>query len=179
VNEVNSQLSVREIESGDIDDIIHYWLDADPEFMKSMGVDLSKMPTETQWRNLLSDQIQQSYPQKQSYCIIWCMEGKAIGHCNVNKIQYGVEAYMHVHLWFPEIRRKGLGIEFIKMTLPYFFNNLELQTLYCEPYALNPAPNKVLAKSGFSFLRSYNCIPGWINFQQDVHLWKMERQDLM
>jgi hypothetical protein len=46
--------------------------------------------------------------------------------------------------------------------------------LYCEPYALNPAPNKTLEKLGFKFLKTYTTIPGWINFEQEVNLWELK-----
>jgi RimJ/RimL family protein N-acetyltransferase len=60
---------------------------------------------------------------------------------------------MHLHLWYPDKRIKGMGVQLVKKSLPYFFNNLHLKTLYCEPYALNPAPNKTLPKVGFEFVK--------------------------
>ncbi len=174
---LGNKLSVREIQRGDIDAIISYWLDSDPDFMKGMGVDLSKIPNREQWREMLSEQLNQPYEEKKSYCIIWLVDEIPVGHSNVNKIVFGKEAYMHLHLWKPDIRTKGFGLQFVKLTLPYFFDNLKLETLYCEPYALNPAPNKTLGKAGFRFLKSYTCIPGWLNFEQEVNLWELSYID--
>lgn len=166
-------LSVREIRSDDIPLLCDYWLNADPQFLISMGVDLAKMPTHEQLISFLSDPIPLPYAQKNTYCIIWEENGIPVGHSNANKIVFGVEAYMHLHLWKNPNRKKGMGLEFVKLTVPLFFQNLQIKKLFCEPYSLNSAPNKTLPKAGFTFVKSYTCIPGWINFEQEVNLWEM------
>jgi len=165
-------LSVRELQRDDIDKIINYWMSSDDEFMKGMGVDIAKVPDEKSWREMLSEQLSQDYNEKGSYCIIWMVNDRPVGHSNVNKIVFGEDAYMHLHIWDPEVRKKGYGTEFIKKTLPYFFDNLQLKKLFCEPYALNPAPNKVLEKAGFRFVKNHVTTPGWLNFEQEVSLWE-------
>jgi hypothetical protein len=52
--------------------------------------------------------------------------------------------------------------------------DIPLKKLFCEPYALNPAPNKTLEKIGFEFVKEYITTPGWINFEQPVKLWMMD-----
>lgn len=174
-----STLSVREIEPRDIDFITDYWLLSDQTFLQNMGVDLSKMPDREQWQNMLTEQISQPYEQKKSNCIIWQVDGKAVGHSNVNKIIFGHEAYMHLHLWYPEVRQRGLGSTLVKMTLPYFFRNLNLKKIYCEPYALNPAPNNTLKKIGFELIKTYTTIPGYLNFEQQVNLWVLSHDQYL
>jgi len=169
-------LSVREIKPDDIALIAHYWLSATPEFLMGMGVDLAKMPARDTWLTMLSEPLSLPYPEKKSYCLIWEAEGRAVGHSNVNKIVYGQEAYMHLHLWETGLRQRGAGAELVKMGLPYFFNNLRLQTLYCEPYALNPAPNRTLAKAGFQLRDTYTTTPGFLNFEQEVCRWELTRE---
>jgi RimJ/RimL family protein N-acetyltransferase len=167
------RLSVRELQAPDIAPLTDYWLNGSDAFLTGMGVDLSKMPSREQWAGMLGEQLQQPYEEKRSYCIIWLYDGKPVGHSNVNKIIFGQEAYMHLHIWDDGIRKKGLGNAFIKLTLPYFFTNLQLKKLYCEPYALNEAPNRTLEKAGFSFVREYITTPGGLNFEQPVKLWEM------
>jgi len=62
------------------------------------------------------------------------------------------------------------------MTLPWFFERLELWRIRCEPYAANPAPNKILAKTGFQFVKTWRTKPGWLNFEQEVNLWDLTRE---
>ncbi|MFI5133804.1 MAG: GNAT family N-acetyltransferase [Chitinophagales bacterium] len=172
----NEVLSVREIQEEDIAPITQYWLDSDKAFMAAMGVDTTKIPGKDEWREMLLEQLNKSYEEKKSYCIIWQVDGRPVGHSNINKIIFGEEAYMHLHIWTAEIRNKGFGASFIKMTLPWFFEKYGLKKLYCEPYALNPAPNKTLKKIGFEFVKKYVTTPGWLNFEQPVKLWMMSRE---
>lgn len=176
-NEIS--LSVRELQFSDFEPLIHYWMDSPPAFLQGMGVDLAKMPARDQWPDLLSRQLAQSYEEKQSYCLIWEADGVPVGHSNVSKIEYGIAAYMHLHLWGAASRQKGMGADLVRMTLPFYFENLRLQTLYCEPYAHNPAPNKTLEKVGFRFVKTYTGIPGWLNFEQEVNVWEMTRAEFM
>lgn len=166
-------ISVRELQEQDIDLISAYWNSSDHDFLKAMGVDVKKLPGADLFKQQLSEQIAAAYDQKRSYCIIWLLNDKPIGHCNVNKILFGKEAFMHLHIWYEHSRRLGLGTGFIKQTIPYFFNNLQLKKLFCEPYALNPSPNNTLKKLGFTFIKEYITTPGALNFEQPVKLWEL------
>lgn len=172
-----NNLSVREMGKEDIELITQYFLTAEPAFLTGMGVDLAKIPSRDEWLRMLAEQLEQSYEEKKSYCIVWLENNKPIGHSNVNKIIFGEEAYMHLHLWHGDERRKGAGTMLVRMTLPFFFKNLQLAKICCEPYALNPAPNKTLAKAGFHFIKEYVTTPGWLNFEQPVNHWEMSYEN--
>ncbi len=174
---VNPTISVREMKSADIDLIADYWLDSDPDFLVSLGVDLDKLPAREDLVKMLSKQIGTAFRSKQSYALIWELDTKPIGHSNVNEITFGEEAKMHLHIWQSASRRKGFGTELVKKSLPFYFDNLQLKKLICEPYALNPAPNKTLEKVGFTFLKRYTTVPGSLNFEQEVCRWELSRTD--
>lgn len=173
---MKASLSVREITSGDIPLLADYWTKSDPDFMVSMGVDLSKIPPRDELIEMLSQQLSQDYRDKKSYAVIWLVDGKPSGHSNINKIVFGNEAYMHLHLWKNANRKKGLGTELVRLTLPYFFDHFSLKTLFCEPYALNPAPHHTLKKAGFDFIKQYRTVPGSLNFEQEVSRWEMSAE---
>jgi RimJ/RimL family protein N-acetyltransferase len=144
-----------------------------------MGVDLKKLPPKEDLTKALKRQISLPLDQKMSYGLIWEMNEKAIGHSNVNPVEYGSSGKMHLHLWQFGNRQKGIGFMLVKKSLPYFFENLKLKVLYCEPYALNPAPNKTLEKIGFEFVKKYATVPGSINFEQEVCQWRLTRQQYL
>ena len=170
-------LAVRELTEEDIPPLIEYWVNATPDFLAGMGADINNIPPREEWEKMLREQISQPYREKKSYCIIWLLDDEPIGHSNVNKIRFGEEAYMHLHLWNNDTRQQGLGTQFVKLTIPLFFEMLKLRQLFCEPYALNPAPNRILEKTGFRFVKEYTTTPGWLNFEQPVKLWKLSRED--
>jgi RimJ/RimL family protein N-acetyltransferase len=62
------------------------------------------------------------------------------------------------------------------MTLPYFFDSLQIKRLYSEPYALNEAPNKTLERAGFELEKEYITTPGSLNFEQPVKRWVMTKE---
>jgi len=168
--------SVRELVESDVNLIADYWSQADPDYLTGLGVDLSKLPSRDDFVKMLTDQLKLPLKLRQSYCTIWQQHSQAIGHCNVNKLVFGQEAYMHLHLWCRQRRYQGLGVSLVRQSSQLFFNRLELQDLYCEPYALNPAANAALAKAGFTFVKRYVTVPGIINFEQEVNRWHMSRK---
>jgi [ribosomal protein S5]-alanine N-acetyltransferase len=165
--------SVTDLSTEYIKYIVDYWNSSDPAYLVSMGVDLKKLPAAADLEKMLSNQVSLSHPYKSSYCIIWLLENTPVGHSNINPISFGNEAYMHLHLWKVTSRNRGLGSIFIKKTLPFFFSSYQLKKIVSEPYALNPAPNRTLAKSGFTFTGTYTTIPGSINFEQPVNRWEL------
>lgn len=171
------QLSVREIQTSDIKNIADYWLCSDPQYLTSLGVDLDKLPSRSGLRDALEHQIATPYPDKKAYALIMERDGTAIGHTNVNPITFGEEAFIHLHIWNKEDRRKGLGLKLIPLALPYFFKNLQLNRLLAEPYADNPAPNRILSRLGYTFVKSYRTTPGSLNFEQDVIRWELTKDD--
>jgi len=169
-------LTVREIQQSDIPKITYYWVNSKPDFLVHMGVDLSKIPTPESLSSILAEQLVQDYDKKGAYCMIWLLNDEPIGHSNVNKINFGKDASMHLHLWDANFRDRGYGVDFVKMSLPYFFDNLQLENIYSEPHAQNLSPNKTLEKVGFTLVDTYITMPGWINYDQPVNRWEMSRE---
>lgn len=168
-------LNVREIKLKDIDLIADYWLKSDPDFMVSLGVDLNKLPKREDFIEALTQQINSPIESKKAYALIWEIDGKAVGHSNVNPLEFGKQATMHLHLWQSENRKQGLGTELVKMSLPFYFRNLKIQKLISEPYALNLAPNRTFEKIGFTLTDTYKTIPGTSNFEQEVNRWEISK----
>ena len=170
---INENLIVRELQLDDMDPFMSYWLNADEIYLANMGVDIKKLPTKEQFVTYWKSQLEMPVEEKLSYCVIWQKNNIPIGHSSTRPTHFGKEAYMHLHLWNTGERQKGIGGEFMKLTLPHYFEKLQLKDLYCEPYALNPAPNKLLEKLGFDFVKEHRSVPGPSNFEQQVNLWHL------
>jgi len=166
-------LSVREMKSRDIELIVDYFLNADSEFLKVLGADESKLPKRTDWIEKLNLEFEKPNEEKEFYYIIWMIDYQPIGHSNINNIEFGHSATMHLHMWKSHTRKRGLGPEFLKHTIPIYFENFKLEKLICEPHAKNIAPNRVLEKIGFEFIKEYETIAGWINLKQFVRRYEM------
>ena len=172
------KLSIREMEQGDIPKIVSYFVDADSDFLRGMGADISKLPTRQEWIDKLHGEMNKSYELKEYYYVVWLADGEAVGHSNINNIDFGNTATMHLHLWNRELRKQGLGSKFLRMTIPRYFKHFHLTHLICEPKADNAAPNHTLIKLGFNKIRTYETTPGWINFHQTVTRYQLQASAL-
>lgn len=154
--------------------VLDYFLDADEPFLRGMGVDPQKLPQRAAWLARLLPDLTRPDEQKRTFYLGWDHDGVRVGHSNVNPLVYGDHAYVHLHLWDPRARCAGLGTKFFRRSVEIFFRRFALQRLYCEPYAENPAPNRVLAKVGFRLVKRYRTTPGLINYEQEVNRYVME-----
>jgi RimJ/RimL family protein N-acetyltransferase len=166
-------LSVREMQINDVPQFISYWYDNDQNYLYNLGVDINKMPARDQFHQMVLEQLSLPIEQRRSYNIIWENDGVSIGHSNTNPTVYGEEGKMHLHIWSPSERKKGMGTELVKLSVYHYFEKLKLKTLWCEPYALNLAPHKTLEKAGFRLVKEYTTIPGFVCYEQPVKQWKM------
>lgn len=156
--------------------MIRYFCEADADFLDGMGVDPAKMPSQEAWFALLEEDFARPLSQRDFYYLVWEVDGAPVGHCNINKIETGHQASMHLHIWEAKNRLSGRAPQLVQESVEYFFERFDLQQLYCEPHALNPAPNRTLPKAGFRLLKTYETMPGWITFLQPVNHWVLDRQ---
>ena len=168
-------LVVREMQNDEVDYVIQYFLNATPAFLHGMGVDPLKLPSEAEWQAALHSDFERPLKERAFFYLLWINNGQPIGHSNINKIEYQSHAFMHLHIWATEHRQSGFADFMVRQSVKHYFERFELKKLFCEPYALNPAPNKTLPKAGFRLLETYTTIPGWINFEQPVNRWVLNR----
>jgi|SRR5579872_1013646 len=157
------------------DAVLDYFLSADESYLRAMGVEPSKLPQRAAWLERLVADLARPDEEKQTFYLGWDYEGRRVGHSNMNPLVYGDHGYVHLHLWDAAARRAGLGTEFFRRSIEVFFRRFALRRLYCEPYAENPAPNRVLSKAGFRLEERYRTTPGFIASEQDVNRYVMER----
>jgi RimJ/RimL family protein N-acetyltransferase len=149
--------------------MVDYFLDADDGFLQGMGVARSTLPSREDWiSSALRDHDHPNHEKERAY-LAWIYGGAAIGHSSINQIEVGEAAFIHLHLWSRLHRQAGLGTTFFRRSAARFAQEFSLKRLYCEPYAENPGPNRVLLKSEFRLIKRYRTVPGPMNFEQDVN----------
>src|SRR4051812_42105165 len=154
-----------------------YFCKGDEAFLRGMGVDPARLPNRDEWVASLLVDHEKPDSEKDRLYLLWSYRGEPIGHSSINKIVPGVEGHIHLHMWKAELRKAGLGTELVRRSVAYYFDRFDLQKLVCEPYADNPAPNRVLARLGFSFVRRYRTKPGATAFDQDVNRYELKLDD--
>ena len=104
-----------------------------------MGVDRLKLPERNKWPDaLLADH--EKPDGKGSVLPALDISKNSCGHSSINKIVLGDEAFIHLHPWNSQLRRAGLGTEFVRRSASFYFERFNLQKLVREPWAENPAP---------------------------------------
>jgi len=162
----------------DCERMVDYFLNADEAFLEGMGVDPRKLPERQQWIESALLDVERVAHEKDRHYLAWVYDGVPVGHSSINKIKVGEEAFIHLHLWVTGLRKAGLGTEFFAASAAEFMREFELRRLYCEPYAENPAPNRVVQKAGFRFVKRYRTTPGPINFEQDVNRYVLDNPEV-
>ena len=158
--------------------MVDYFLNADDLFLERMGVARALLPSRDGWLESLLADHQLPDERKDRLYVGWFYDGEPVGHSSVNRIKVGEEAFFHLHLWRPQLRKSGLGTEFCRRSIEIYFERLRLKRLWSEPYAENAAPNRALVKLGFEFVKRYRTVPGPINVEQDVNLYRLEHATL-
>lgn len=167
--------STREMTPTDAERVVDYFSNADAAYLKGMGADKSKLPAREEWIAAIQAELNKPFKEKQLYYVIWEVDGKSIGHSNINNITFGQEAFMHLHIWEKENRRFGSGLELVKQSIPKYFKHFQLETLRCEPFAGNPAPVRLLEQVGFEFVKAYETVPSIVCFSQLVNSYEIKK----
>ncbi len=168
--------AVRPLGPDDIDFFVSYFVDADEALLLKIGVDLLKMPKREDFAASIERDLAKPLIEHERYILIWELDGERAGISSIDKIQYGKQANMHLHVTEEGDRMKGHGTEFVRRSVPVYFDTFDLQVLYCQPNAFNTAPNRALQQAGWRYVETVRCVPGWLNFHQPVTRWKFTRE---
>jgi RimJ/RimL family protein N-acetyltransferase len=154
--------------------IIDYFHSASPEFLNTLGVDPSRLLERAQWRARFEHIFALPIEERNFFAIVWEIDGRAAGWSSADKIVLGEEAYMHLHILDAERRQRGNGTFFVRESAKIYFETLQISRLFCEPHALNVAPNRTLQAAGFKYVKTHETVPGPLNFRQPVTRWVLE-----
>jgi RimJ/RimL family protein N-acetyltransferase len=168
-------ITVRPMTLQETANIIAYFHSATPEHLETMGVDPSRLPAVPQWQRFYDLLFGQPLEQRTSFLVSWLDDDKFIGFSTADKIIFGQQANMHLHVTAPSLRQQGTGTDCVKQSVELYFQTLQLKQLFCEPHAFNVAPNRTLQKAGFKYVKTHMTVPGPLNFHQAVNRWVIDR----
>lgn len=175
ISPMTTALDIRPLCAEEAHLIPTYFHSLSHQILRGMGVAHEKMPTCSAWTELLAEDLTHSDPDRQFFYLLWIVDGNVAGHSNINKIQFGQHAFAHLHLWDANTRQRGWGTALFSQSIEEYFRRFELQSIFCEPFAGNAAPNSTLPKAGFRLVKTYETLPGWINYHQSVNRWQRDR----
>ncbi len=140
-----------------------------------LGVDRARLPSPRTWQESYDEDLSRPLKERSGYALLWMLDHVIVGFSTADQIVFGQEARMHLHIVDADRRRQGLGTQFVRLSAKAYFEIFELQRLFCEPNAVNVAPNRTLQRAGFRYVLSRECTPSPINFPQVTTQWVLER----
>lgn len=169
------KIEVREMKADEAPGVVDYFHSSTPEHLEMLGVDPTRLPARDEWLSTLEQDFGLPVSDRRGYLVIWIVDGNAIGFSSCDKIVFGDQANMHLHVALPEQRQRGIGAKCVEQSVKIFFEALQLNRLFCEPNAFNVGPNRTLQKAGFKYMKTHTTVPGSLNFRQAVTRWVVER----
>lgn len=155
--------------------IVNYFHQATPEHLEALGVDPTRRLPRKKWLDLYKYEYGLPIEERVAFLVIWELDSKSLGFSTADKIIFGKEAYMHLHILNPENRQGGFGVECVKETAKIYFRTLKLKSIFCEPNAFNVAPNRTLQSAGFKYIKTHKTVPNRLNYHQPVNRWLLEK----
>jgi RimJ/RimL family protein N-acetyltransferase len=154
---------------------VDYFHEASDEYLLKLGVDRELLPDREEWIAYYEEDFARPLAERESYHLGWELDDRLIGFSSTDHIEFGEQAFMHLHIVEEPRRRQGLGTEFVRLSVDEYFRALELKRLFCQPNAYNVAPNRALQKADFSYVFTKEMQPSVINFPQPITRWVLER----
>ena len=170
------ELHVREMRLEETPIVIDYFHSSTLEHLEMLGVDPTRLPSREVWASTFNAQFDLPLNERRGFFLIWLIDGHPIGFSSCDKIAFGVQANMHLHVTKPAQRQRGIGAQCVRLGVEIYFRMLEINQLFCEPNAFNVGPNRTLQRAGFKYVKTHMTVPGPLNFHQAVNRWLFERQ---
>jgi RimJ/RimL family protein N-acetyltransferase len=153
---------------------IDYFHDAPDEHLMRLGVDRSLLPSRAEWYSFYERDHARPITEREDYSLVWLLEEAIVGFSSTDRIEFGAQAFMHLHILDSGRRDSGLGSRFVRLSALHYVEALQLRRLYCQPNAFNVAPNRALQSAGFKYQMTLKTTPSAINFPQAVTRWVWE-----
>lgn len=169
------QMNVRAMRLAEVTIRIDYFHSSSDEYLHLLGVDRDLLPSKVAWLASYEEDYARPLEKRLYYSLVWECNGQVAGFSSTDRINFGHDAFMHLHILESTMRGGGLGTTFVKKSVNHYFNVLELQRIYCEPNAFNIAPNRTLQRAGFQYLFTHEATPGPINYHQVTNRWVIDR----
>jgi RimJ/RimL family protein N-acetyltransferase len=169
-------LDVREMRLEETSLVIDYFHSSTPEHLEMLGVDPTRLPAKDAWASLFKTLFDLPLPERKGFFLIWLADGRPIGFSSCDKIVFGTQANMHLHVTEPAQRQRGIGENGVRQSVEIYFRMLKIKQLFCEPNAFNVGPNRTLQRAGFKYVKTHMTVPGPLNFHQAVNRWLIDRR---
>lgn len=168
--------TLRDLREDDIEAIVCYWHDSEPEYLESLGVDLNKLKNRDATAAVFRASLKGQRGRYDRATLVFAHDDKAVGYTNINYKDGGV-AYAHVHVIYPEYRNIGFVSKLFETGVRVFLTEFPTNELRFQTNAVNRRINRYLEKLGMSIWQTeYVANPDGMARPGTYHLYIVDRQ---
>ena len=140
-----NRVKIRDTELRDIPIFMDYWYRSPESFIRSMGVDPTKMKPEIEQAAYLRESILSNLkiPNSKLPFLTIELDGRAVGSHSLGDVVEGESGVFHAHLWFKEVRGIGLCTYTYPLASKVFMDRFGLKEIYFKTPSLNVGANKI------------------------------------
>lgn len=146
-------IAVREMILDEVELILDYFHGSTPEHLELLGVDPTRLPDRHRWRADFAEDYARGRRERSRLLAVWEVDGVPVGFSTADKIRFGDQAHMHLHVVDPDPRARGIGAACVRQTVDLYLKTLDIERDLCEPNAFKAAPNRTLQAPAFATSR--------------------------
>lgn len=146
-------VTVRDIELDDISAIVDYWHNSQPEFLESIGVEISKIISRERTEMNFLAALPANRKKTDRAVLIFSVADKIVGYTNVNFGETS-EAYAHVHIMDPKYRNKGIIPTLFFKVIKIYYEKFEVGKLMLQTNVKNVKINNLLFKKNLELVKT-------------------------
>lgn len=145
-----SQVALRDLRESDIPLILGYWFHSPPGYIASMGVDVSKMPSEDEMRKSLRNKVKTNRRLLHSKlnALVILVNREPIGFHTLTSVKEGDSGIFHAHICKKELRGQGIGLQSYPEACRIFMERFDLQKIHFKTPLQNIGAIRVKEKLG-------------------------------
>jgi len=142
------EIVIRDLEESDVPALVEYWHGSTPDYLYSIGVDLSKLTTREETRQRLLASLEAAGKRSRITLVVAAAGGKPLAYSNANLGADGV-GYVHAHVLDPALRRLGFASTAFLGVLSTFCTHFGIEKLVFQTSPENEAINRLVQRFGF------------------------------
>ena len=156
----------RDLLPDEVDTIVSYWHDGDPDFLYSLGLDPAKLVS----RNATRERI---LSPGRAYFVIE-VDGELVAYTNLN-FRSESEACAHFHVLKPSARVKAVMYVVFPDVIQTFFSCFPLARIEMQTLPENRSISRMLRRFGLKSRREFLSNPDGLSRPGELHIWELKR----
>ena len=173
----DTEVTVRDIEEADVQTLVDYWHGSDSEYLRSLGVDVTKLVSQEETRNRFLSSVPPSQSDQRRATFIVASSEQIIGYTNLHIVS-PEEVYAHIHILQKGIRSKGLAYVLFLEMLRIFFSCLPIEKLIFQTSPENKSLHRLIQRFGFTPTRAYLSNPDGMARAGEFHIYEISRESV-